>query len=140
MGRERRRFERVDSLVNVNYVSEDAQINNRSLTKDISEGGLSIPSNNKLPSGARMNVTIIIPDKKGEEKISAVTKVAWSRRNMEQWKPRYSAGLEFLDIQPFDRERLLRYASENRWIKSDFERALEEDKVPVLGRRGEFLI
>jgi len=140
MGQERRRFERVESLVSVNYVSEGAEINNYSLTRDISEGGLSIPLSNRLPSGAKMDIAIIISDKKSEEKISAVAKIVWSRRNTEHWKPRYSAGLEFLDIQPFDKERLLKYARENRWIKSDFERALEEDKVPVLGRRGEFLI
>jgi|GEM_PF-4074650 len=140
MGRERRRFERVEVLVSVNYVSESARINNYSLTKDISEGGLSIPANNKLPLGARMNITITISDKKGREEIPAVAKVVWSRRNTEHWKPRYSAGLEFLDIQPSGKERLLMYAGENRWIKSDFERSLEEDKVPILGRRGEFLI
>jgi c-di-GMP-binding flagellar brake protein YcgR len=86
-----------------------------------------------------MDLNIILEKNKREE-IAASAMVVWSRRNAEHWKPRYSAGLRFSEISSADRDKLVRYASENRWVKSDFERSLEENKIPVLGRRGELAI
>lgn len=140
MGRERRRFERIDSHVAVRYASVKWGMRGHSLTKDCSEGGLGLAINGKIPEGERLNLEIKVPDDRREKTIPAVAKVVWARRNLEHWKCRYSAGLRFLTITPGDKNILLEYVKMHRWIKSDFERALEENKVPILGRRGVFLL
>ncbi|MCM8782722.1 MAG: PilZ domain-containing protein [Candidatus Omnitrophica bacterium] len=137
MKKERRQWERIDSLVTVKYISTRGRINGYALTKDLSGGGIGMPSDGKIPAGTELNLTISLQED-GQRFIPTTAKVVWSRRNFEHWKPRYSLGLKFLDIDSSDKDRLLQYIKTHRWIKSDFERALEEDKVPVLGKRGEF--
>lgn len=139
MGKERRKSERVDSLIAVKYASGSGGISGSSLTKDVSETGIGLPLNGKIPTGMKLDVAITL-DKGPKKEIPAVATVVWSKRNTQHWKSRYSAGLKFLDINPMDKNRLLEYVGANRWIKSDFERSLEENKVPILGGGGEFLI
>ena len=139
MGRERRAFERIDSLVNIKYQGRSYKAQGNSLSRDVSKEGVGMPVNSRIPPGTTLDLNIILEKNKREE-IIASAKVVWSRRNEEHWKPRYSAGLKFLEISSADQDRLVRYAGENRWVKSDFERSLEENKIPVLGRRGEFAI
>lgn len=139
MEKERRRFERIECLLNVKYNSKKDQINGYSFTKDVSEGGIGLPVSGKIPTETRLDITVML-NKVGQTDILVGAKVVWSRKNVEHWKSRYSAGLKFLDIEPADKEKLLKYVKEHRWIKTDFERSLEENKVPVLGGRGEFLI
>lgn len=139
MGKERRRHERVESLISIKYVSKTGEISGYALTRDLSHGGVGLPVDGNIPRGTEIDLTIIIQED-GKRLIPAAAKVVWSRRNFEHWKSRYSAGLEFIDVDPRDKETLLDYVRKHRWIKSDFERALEEDKVPVLGRKGDFLL
>ena len=136
MGRERREFERIESLIHIRYVSQKPKIKGHSLAKDFSAGGLGLPADGRIPKGAELNLTILLYED-GQKRIPATAKVVWSRRNFEHWKSKYSSGLKFLDIKPTDKEKLMDYVKRHRWIKSDFERTLEEDKVPVLGRRGD---
>lgn len=138
MGRERRRHERVESMLSVRYTSTTGQIAGYSLTKDLSQGGIGLALNGKIPSGTELNLEITLEEEK--KAIPAAAKVVWSSRNFEHWRSRYSAGLEFVRIDDKDSDALLEYAQRHRWIKSDFERALEENKVPVLGKEGDFLI
>ncbi|MBI4336012.1 MAG: PilZ domain-containing protein [Candidatus Omnitrophica bacterium] len=135
MGRERRKFERVESIVNVRYTSRGGKFSGNSLTKDVSECGACLACGGLLPAGLALDVVI---DKGDADTIKVPAKVVWSRRNSEHWKPRYSAGVEFKRLDTANRNTLVRYAKEKRWIKSDFERSLEENKVPVLNSRGEF--
>lgn len=139
MGKERRVFERIDSLVNIKYKGRAYKTQGNSLSRDVSKEGIGMPVNNRIPPGTTLDLNIIL-EKNMREEIVAAAKVMWSKRNMEHWKPRYSAGLKFFEISSVDQDRLVRYAEENRWVKSDFERSLEENKIPVLGRRGEFAI
>lgn len=139
MGRERRGSERINSLVAVKYASESGEIKGDSFTEDINESGIGFPTSGKIPPGTKLNLEISL-EKGSKKEIHAAGTVIWSRRNTQHWKSRYSAGLKLLDIDGEDKNRLLEYARENRWIKSDFEWSLEENKVPVLGGRGEFLI
>jgi len=138
MGREKRGFERVDSLVSVHYSSRESRIEGNSLTKDVSESGIGLPVDGKIPAGGMLELKIFL---EGDHRIEipAAAKVVWSKRNQEHWKSRYSAGLNFMTIDSSDKKMLIKYARGHRWIKSDFERALEEDRVGVLGGKGEFL-
>lgn len=140
MRREKRVFERIDSLIDVRYKGMTDDIRGYSLTKDVSEGGMGLPVNGRIQSGTLLELEIILERLKRKIEMAAVVKVVWSRRNAEHWMPRYSAGLKFVEISPSDKDALVNYARENRWIKGDFERSLEENKIPVLGKRGEFAI
>lgn len=139
MERERRRSERINSLVAVRYASESGEIKGNSFTEDISESGIGFPIDGRIPRGTKLDLAIML-EKEPKKEIHAVATVIWSRRNTQHWKSRYTAGVKFFDIDREDKDRLLEYARVNRWIKSDFERSLEENKVPILGGRGEFLI
>lgn len=139
MGKERRMSERIESLINVRYKGRAHEIKGYSLTKDVSESGMGLPVNSKIPPGTTLDMDIIL-EQAARETLAVVAKVVWSRRNSEHWKPRYSAGLRFSEISENDKDSLIRYARDNRWVKGDFERSLEDNKVPVLDNRGEFLI
>ncbi|MEI8176142.1 MAG: PilZ domain-containing protein [Candidatus Omnitrophota bacterium] len=138
MSRDRRRFERIDTLVRVKYAmeSDEGQVLGYSLSKDFSHGGLGIPTERAIPRGATMDLEITL-DQLNQWVIPATVKVAWVKRNFEHWRSRYSLGLEYTEIDPENREQLVHYAKRHRWVKSDFESALEDNKVPVLGRGGE---
>ena len=135
MSKERRKFERVESLISVEYSSNAGQIRGRSLTADVSEGGIGLPLDGKIPQGTRLKVEAVL-DPAFRTKVPFTAKVAWSRKNIEHWKPRYSGGLRFLEIDAADKEALLGFARNHRWTKSDFERMLEADEVSVIDRRG----
>ncbi|MCX5716237.1 MAG: PilZ domain-containing protein [Candidatus Omnitrophica bacterium] len=137
MGRERRRFERFESLVSVKYTARKGDFTGYSFTKDLSEEGVGLPMASAIPRRGPLDLIIIIPGGDFRE-IRATAKVAWFKRNLEHWKSYYSAGLRFKDISPTDKNRLLAYAKNHRWVKSSFEQQLEEDKVPVLGGKGDF--
>ena len=137
MGRERRKNERIDSLVNIAYRSKRGDVKGNSLTGDVSAGGMSLATENGIPNGTELELDIII-DHRGQWIMPAKAKVVWSRRNYEHWRSRYSAGLRFLEIDNENREQLRNFTKRNRWVKSDFETALERNKVPVLGRGGYF--
>ena len=139
MGRERRQFERVESLISIKYVAPADKISGNSLTQDVSAGGVGLPVNGKISAGTGLDIVITLPDDR-QATIPAKAKVAWAKRNFEHWKPKYSSGLKFVSISPSDRDKLLAYAAKHRWVKSDFERALEADRVSVLGIKEEGLI
>jgi c-di-GMP-binding flagellar brake protein YcgR len=140
MGKERRRFERIESLIEIRYKGRSQDISGYSLTRDVSEGGMGLPVSGSIPAGTSLNLEINLGGASFRKEIAAAAKVAWSRRNAEHWKPRYSAGLRFIKIADDDKQDLMDYARKNRWVKSDFERSLEENKIPILGRRGELTI
>jgi len=136
MGRERRKFERIESLLSTKYIAKRSQITGYSLTRDVSEGGIGLPSDGRIPNGEEVNITIALHGD-AQKTIPATAKVVWSRRNAEHWKSKYSAGLEFMYISPHDKQMLLDYGKENQWVKGDFEQKLEEDEIPILGKERE---
>lgn len=139
MGRERRRFERIESLLSVRYSGKKGVFSGYAFTKDISEGGLGLPMTMAVPKRGLLELFITVPDD-SLSAIRATARIKWIRRNMEHWKSPYSTGLRFLKINPTDKNRLLEYAKRHRWIKSGFEQELEGDKVPVLGGKEGFYL
>ncbi|MDD5449224.1 MAG: PilZ domain-containing protein [Candidatus Omnitrophica bacterium] len=138
MRKEKRRSDRIDCLIAVRYSSVSGDLEGNSLTQDISGEGIALPIDGKIPPGTRLNLTMML--EKAKKEITAVAAVIWARRNTHHWRSRYSAGLKFIEINPDDKQALIEYAGANRWIKSDFEWSLEENKIPRLGERGEFTI
>ncbi len=134
MGKERREFERIDSLISIKYAAKKQEISGNSLTKDVSAGGVGLPVNGKITTGEDLDLMITLPQDP-QKPITVTARVAWSKRNFEHWKSRYSSGLRFINISEADKDKLLNYVQGHRWVKSDFERALEEHKVPILDTR-----
>ncbi len=137
MGKERRQNERINSLVSVAYSSKDGALKGYSLTKDISTGGLCLASEKNIPRGTKLDLDIII-DQRDQWIMPVKARVAWSRQNPEHWKSPYSYGLEFLKIDLENKNQLFRFAKRHKWEKNDFETALEDNKVQILGKRGEY--
>lgn len=137
MKQNRRRSERIDTMISVKYSSDDNHITGCSLTKDLSLEGLGLPLNGKPPSGSKLALLLTIYGTM-QKTIPAVATVVWARRNFEHWKPKYSSGLRFITINEDDRKALMDYARDHRYVKTDFERALEDNKIPILGGRGDF--
>ena len=128
--RDRRRFERYNCLIEIKYKSLDGKAMGYCLTKDLSKEGLAVPLDKYLPPYRRLSIEIDLPD--GDGKIVARALVIWCRRNKFHWQPLYSAGLRFEGVDPDSIEKLLKFASTHQWQKSEFERELEENKVPIV--------
>lgn len=127
--KERRRFERYNSLVEIKYKTIDGKEEGYCFTKDLSKGGLGVPLNKYISPHKKL---IIEMDLAGGEKITAEASVAWSKKNKVPWEALYSAGLEFKKIDPALAEKLANFASAHQWHKNDFEKELEKNEVPLI--------
>jgi len=111
-GMERRKAIRIDTSFIVRYTVEEkpnAKLNCR--TKDISSGGMGLLVNEKLKGGTMLLLEFLLPD--GQILIKAEGKVAWSsgefnERN-ELGKRIFHMGIEFINIKPEDKEKLVFY-------------------------------
>ena len=105
---EKRRFQRVDSNLPLRYKNiKTATVPMGSLTKDISEGGISFKTNEFISLACRLVVEITLPTV--QRPIKAISKVAWIRKlsSGEQ----YELGNQFLEISKEDRGLITDYVS-----------------------------
>lgn len=109
-GKERRRFRRFKSSVEVRYeIPTKSQIGRRSLSRDVGEGGIGLAVGEKLTRGTRLNLQIDIP---GESKpILAKGEVLWVREVYKGKEDRRSfyTGVKFIELSPYHRRRLQNY-------------------------------
>lgn len=73
------------------------------VSKDLSLGGLKILTNDFLPKSNLIKLNINLIDKV----INVKAKVAWC--NSERSSERYTAGLEFLEINPINKKELTEF-------------------------------
>ena len=99
MGIDQRRAPRLPLDVRVNY-SFDAIAH----SKDISEGGICLITEEELAAGKMLNIQFILPE--NERKIQAIGKIMWCRKATEHY---YESGIEFWDIADKDKEAIKRY-------------------------------
>ena len=132
MGRERRKFPRYQSLIQIKYKYLDGQEPGVCLSRDISKGGACLPLPTNLEPHQKLIIEIDLRD--GKEKIIAETKIAWCRKNKMPWEAFYSAGIEFSRIETAEAQRLVDFARVHIWEKNSFEDALEHGEVPLLVR------
>jgi len=105
---DRRRSTRIDSNLPVKY--RNLKLTNLplgSLTKDISEGGVSFKTNEFISLACRLVVEITIPTL--QRPIKAISKVAWIRKNASD--DHYELGNQFLEISKEDRAVISDYVS-----------------------------
>ena len=105
---EKRRFQRIDSNLPLRYKNlKTATVPMGSLTKNISEGGISFKTNEFISLACRLVVEITLPTV--QRPIKAISKVAWIRKlaSGEQ----YELGNQFLEISKEDRNLITDYVS-----------------------------
>lgn len=111
---ERRRFARYDCELEIEYSPKaDGIIYSRSISKNISGGGIRIPVLSRLVrTGDTIKLDIYPKDIK-KRPVSALGKVAWTRETNEvagHLLLDAEAGVEFTEINARDLERLLKEA------------------------------
>lgn len=99
MNEERRKYPRVPLDVRVKADRESF-----GHTKDISEGGVCLLSENALEKGKIVKLTFLLPG--GETEIQASGKVEWSREVSDHF---YESGLSFWDTEDEAKEGIRRF-------------------------------
>ncbi len=111
VGKEQRRTQRFNITLDVSYkLLRSSQPNASTSSKDISEGGICIQSYEILPKGTPLETTINVP--KSKEPVSIKGRVAWCEEVGQldkDGKRTFSTGIEFLEMDKKQRERLLDY-------------------------------
>ena len=112
---ERRRYVRLDTRLKIVYTvlqnEKDALV--ASEAKDISGGGIRIFLSEPIPIHTLLKLTIYLPDE--PQAIVCSGKVVWVEEFMvlqeEKGKSgdRYEAGISFTEINPKDRDRIIKY-------------------------------
>lgn len=128
--KERRQFERYNSLVEIKYKSADGDLEGYCFTKDLSKGGVNLPLDRYISPYKRLILEIRLPGEKAG--IATRGLVVWSRRNKFHWESVYSAGLRFENIDPDFLEKVVDFASRHQWCKNNFEKDLENNNVPLI--------
>lgn len=87
------------------------------ISEDISAGGLMFKTERNISKESKVNMEIGQPidrDKTMIFCIPVLTKVIWVRKiakdHFEEGENKYSVGVEFLEIQDEDRQRIIQYA------------------------------
>lgn len=106
---ERRKDARLSKGLPFHYELRDQQKYGDGLTRDISEGGLSMISEEYIPQASQMSVRInLAPD----HPIEVGGEVRWAWRMPHSYH--YEVGLAFTDVSSAARRELSEYVSMNR--------------------------
>ena len=81
----------------------------RNVARDISRGGIRACTDDALAVGTRLEIELFLPDGKS---LSVNVRVAWIQE-LSGGDPRYEAGLEFLQMDAVQAERLDRCLAEH---------------------------
>ena len=100
VGAERRRFNRTDLLVQVEYSTIDEIFSE--FTRDINEGGLFIETEKPRPTGTEVALRFNLPG--SAEPLQTVGRVVWVRSASSQIPA--GMGIEFDDLSKEDRDRI----------------------------------
>lgn len=104
--RERRRFPRYESVLEVRYSTKGiASIESHTVSQNISRVGIRIPVSRIIKKGDIINLDINPNDSKGP--VSCVGKVVWTRKIERPAILEQDAGVEFMRLDPNEAERLL---------------------------------
>ena len=107
--KERRRFPRYDSSLEVKYTTKGkASLESYTVSKNISRIGICIPVSRIIKSGDVIKLDIDPNDNKCP--VAVVGKVAWTKEAARPALLEVDAGVEFVKIDPAEVERLLKTA------------------------------
>jgi len=112
---ERRKYPRLNVDVDVEYAilttlsPEDKDSQSTTQTKNISAGGICIIVYEDLPVGSLLHLKIFLPD--SFEAIEAKGKIVWKSEMFmsSDLRSRYEVGVEFVEINEEDRDRIYKY-------------------------------
>lgn len=107
---ERRRFDRVEATVRVDYASVDELFSE--FTRDINEGGLFIETSNPLDLGGRVSLQFALPD--SDETIRARGTVMWVQPGGADQPA--GMGVEFDDLDPAERAKINEFVRHLRQV------------------------
>jgi c-di-GMP-binding flagellar brake protein YcgR len=111
---DKRKYKRVYTQFEVKYA-----IINKATSKDISQGGMCIITNDPLEKGAELTLLFSIPESQAP-RIKTFGKVAWSKR-LDTGK--YEAGIEFWDMDKAFVELIQKFIEKN-----------DKDRGPLSGQ------
>jgi len=106
-GIERRRWIRINSDLDIN-LADDNNAAGEIASIDVSRGGFSFESQNKIPSGTPLTLLIKLPEKWNLLPISVATEVVYSAPSKNN---RFTTGVKTLKISPQEIAAIMRYAS-----------------------------
>ena len=112
-GRERREYPRIKSaFVNYSSIGEATVKETSSLTENVSAKGICIFISKVIKLNTLLSLKIYLPDGKGA--VKAKGKVVWIRESpflRVAGSKHHDVGIEFVEIDENDRERINEYAS-----------------------------
>lgn len=104
--REKRKTQRLNIPIQVKYkLLSKNRVLNETFSQDISGGGVKLRLSNPLKKGVAIKTLLHFPYDKIP--ITAYTKVARCNRRLVRGKPRYDIGMQYVRINPKDRERFV---------------------------------
>lgn len=106
---ERRRYRRAESSLSIQYrnLRKPGDVPIQTLTKNISEGGVSFKSSEFISLACRLVVEISLPIL--PKPIKAISKIAWIRKIPSS--DQYELGNQFLEITKEDKAHLINFVN-----------------------------
>jgi len=111
---ERRRFMRFEIPLDIKYKIPGESIDGLSQGKDFSRNGIGLYLNKRIPRGTIVDLEINIPGEAAP--VFATGRVAWAKEAVQR-RDDFGAGLELININSFDKSRVLEYVY-NQWYKT----------------------
>ena len=105
---ERREYYRLGQGVPIAHRIAGSLLGGSTATADISGGGLSFPTFQKLDSGMVLNLDINLPG--SQKAIIAQSRVVWQAEN-KGLSERFLIGAQFVKIEELDRDKIMRYVT-----------------------------
>lgn len=115
---ERRKFIRLNINVQVNYSLLDGKdVKRIATTRDIGAGGIRLFVDGQIKRGDVIKLEFLLPE--SPPQVFATGRIVWVKPfSIEGDKTtRFDAGIEFLDINPQDRERINKYVFSLKIVK-----------------------
>jgi c-di-GMP-binding flagellar brake protein YcgR len=108
MQKERRRFARLNVLVDVVYKKHAGLDGNKlSLAKNISKGGICLIVYEELKESDTLELIMRLPEDNGT--VSALGRVVWVKEFIIGDNKRFDAGIEFIGIEEEDINKINKY-------------------------------
>lgn len=105
--KERREYIRLGEYLKVAYkILDSKNAQSGSLVEDISGGGIRLPVKNRLWPGAVLELEITLPGV--NEPVKASGEVVWFQVRNDADYP-FVVGIKFINIDPFERGKILNY-------------------------------
>ena len=108
---ERRKFVRLDTRVDITCTVLPSGKVERTVTKDMSGGGICIFTENVLPPGTRLQVAMKLPG--SEQPVNFIAETVWSEAyemiGKTERRRAVETGVRFLEISPNDQDAVMQY-------------------------------